>query len=154
MGEEAEGILKPLPTSPGPFRDSLHLPKIFCQEGDNPIGFPVRNGMRYNGMCSEDRHRWGVPNPVISVRPVRDAVSLGCAMLQHNLGPSSMDPFILRGRRFLGLENFRSRRDSEIEQRARKGHIRLNVGKTGSGHISQSINDVGLDDIEGLFIHG
>lgn len=57
MGKEAESILKPLLTSPGSFRDSFHLPKISRQEGDNPIGFPVRNGMRYDGVRSEDRHR-------------------------------------------------------------------------------------------------
>jgi hypothetical protein len=58
MGEEAESVLKPPLAFSGPFRDSFHFPKIFRKEGDNPVGFPVRNGMRYDGMCSEDGHRW------------------------------------------------------------------------------------------------
>jgi len=60
MGEETESVLKPLATFPGPLRDPLDFPKIFREEGHDPVGFSVRNGMRYDGMCSEDGHRRAV----------------------------------------------------------------------------------------------
>jgi hypothetical protein len=71
MGEEAESILKPLLAFPGPFRDSFHLPKIFRKEGDNPIGFPVWDGMRYDGLCSEDGHRRAVRLSQIVLSTIR-----------------------------------------------------------------------------------
>jgi len=57
MGEKAESVLKPPSASPGSLRDPLDLPKIFRKEGDDPVGFPVRKGMRHDGMGSEDGHR-------------------------------------------------------------------------------------------------
>jgi hypothetical protein len=57
MGEEAESVLKPPSASPGSLRDTLDLPKIFREEGNDPVGFPIRNRMRYDGMRYEDGHR-------------------------------------------------------------------------------------------------
>jgi hypothetical protein len=56
MGEEAESVLKPPSASPRSLRDPLDLPKIFREEGNDPVGFPERLLAEDDRLRFIDRH--------------------------------------------------------------------------------------------------
>jgi hypothetical protein len=56
MRKEAQGVLKPLPAPPRSFRNSLQLPKILSEEGDDLIRFSVVQRTNHNGIGREERH--------------------------------------------------------------------------------------------------
>ena len=57
MGKEAEGILKSLPASSRSFCNPFDLSKIFGEEGDDLIRFPVIGGTDDDGFGCEEWHK-------------------------------------------------------------------------------------------------